>query len=651
MTSRTEVLHALALLAQAGEPLPEGLERLGVSDQTLRPWATRIATPLRQGVPLLTVLVTLRLVPKRLATQVEPLPLPIALAVLAEGLLAPVRGEWIVRYGFVVFFVVASLAPLLAIMVLIGLGISPLDILAPLEMRLASELILMNRHPFLALGCLALAVALMIASPLPRNTLQLLTSVAAPWAGKRLLMSTIIPSDAPVRQRFLSWLAHGSRHPGKAPWWPDWCLWWQQVRPPHPKEGPDVGTTPEPASLEQAGLWPAPWTPETWLMAMRQQHVALGRAVARPAQAIRTLLPMVAILGIGHGVFYPAFKSLGLISGLSYRGTGQELDAQLMAHAMTFWFGSSAIIAGIALAVIAGFASAPSTWIRRWWPMSLEQEGDVLALMAVGSDRSATMHSLSPGLRVRILALITTSTTEPRWIALCLHRWLRADLALLVMTAQRLPAATLSTLAARFRTVMAPTSFLSSSGLHLGALAVLCTGASWFLSYFLWPMFIQIARELEIPTEAMPWPVRWPWTNVLMSCVLLTATLIISLWHQHRWRSSGMRLLRAHLVAEACRERWDETAIVQALNPATTGPASWPQVMGALHLPAVTPDSLPRLIDNLTRQRERRARALHQLAALLTPLAFGLLVGINCWAIWRMVTGLLLTISGEIDGP
>jgi len=651
MTSRTEVLHALALLAQAGEPLPEGLERLGVSDQTLRPWATRIATPLRQGVPLLTVLVTLRLVPKRLATQVEPLPLPIALAVLAEGLLAPVRGEWIVRYVFVVFFVVASLAPLLAIMVLIGLGISPLDILAPLEMRLASELILMNRHPFLALGCLALAVALMIASPLPRNTLQLLTSVAAPWAGKRLLMSTIIPSDAPVRQRFLSWLAHGSRHPGKAPWWPDWCLWWQQVRPPHPKEGPDVGTTPEPASLEQAGLWPAPWTPETWLMAMRQQHVALGRAVVRPALAVRTLMPLVAITGIGYGVFWQALNCFKGVQGLSGGTISLELDSQLLAQALAHWFSSSAIIAVIAMAIIVGLNVAPPAWVRRWWPMSLEREGDVLALITTGPCQSPSMHCLAPRPRARIQALIKDSTTEPRWIALRLHRWLRADLALLVMTAQRLPAATLSTLAARFRAVMAPPESHSSQGLHLGVLAALLTGVTWFLFYFVWPKFHQIARELVIPTEDLPWPIRWPWTPMLLGCALIAATLAIAAWHQRRWRTSGMRLLRAHLVAEACRERWDETAIVQALNPATTGPASWPQVMGALHLPAVTPDSLPRLIDNLTRQRERRARALHQLAALLTPLAFGLLIGINCWAIWRMVTGLLLTISGEIDGP
>jgi hypothetical protein len=53
---RAEVLSALALVAQTGDPLAEGLARLAADDPLLRPWSDRLHDDLRSGRPLGAVL-------------------------------------------------------------------------------------------------------------------------------------------------------------------------------------------------------------------------------------------------------------------------------------------------------------------------------------------------------------------------------------------------------------------------------------------------------------------------------------------------------------------------------------------------------------------------------------------------------------------
>ncbi len=105
---RIEVLSALAMATDAGEPLPEALTRLGASDSLLRPWAQRIAVPLREGADLWQVLRVLGLVSKREVEGVSALPLADGLRVLADGLLDPVPGELRIRYLPATFFLAAT---------------------------------------------------------------------------------------------------------------------------------------------------------------------------------------------------------------------------------------------------------------------------------------------------------------------------------------------------------------------------------------------------------------------------------------------------------------------------------------------------------------------------------------------------------------
>ncbi len=111
---RGDALHALAMLVDAGESLPEGIERLATDDPALRRCARVLAPRLRNGERLGAALRACRMIGKSeaidLDTALDPAEMAHILARIADGENDPTPGYALVRW-LPVWLTAAALLP------------------------------------------------------------------------------------------------------------------------------------------------------------------------------------------------------------------------------------------------------------------------------------------------------------------------------------------------------------------------------------------------------------------------------------------------------------------------------------------------------------------------------------------------------------
>jgi hypothetical protein len=235
---RATALHALALLVEARQPLPEGLERLAASDPGIAPWARRLCPRLRSGLALPDALRAARVVSRRERRLLAAVPaegVAAELTAIADGSFAPTPGYALVRwlpfwlalalvvppFVFFIFFYSLSGGVILGLVREMGLSNRHLGVFAPLD----------------ALGDAAIALAVVAAGLWLVSRIRPLRHLLHLWCPEvhraaalaRLTRAAIAPDDTPLRlnrlRRFLSWCLLDIRRRDRPRWDLDWRTW------------------------------------------------------------------------------------------------------------------------------------------------------------------------------------------------------------------------------------------------------------------------------------------------------------------------------------------------------------------------------------------------------------------------------------------
>lgn len=322
---RSELLSALAMAADAGEPLPEALLRLATSDSIIAAWAHRMVVPLREGADLWQVLIALGLVTTREAHGVSALSTADGLRALADGLLDPVPGERRIRYLPATCFL-AAVWPAMLVVIIISVTTDNHFERTYRELQLSlpaiTEFVInVTRHPLLAIAAppvIALALA-WLWSLLARIdgarwiTLGFFPSIHRERAALSLLWSTLQRTDpAPSTVDWALGALGLSSHRHQRPAWVQHYQQWRRLSGNAPARIPSGDDPAQQCArvCAQAGLVDIDDRGPDCLAAVHRQRHAYALQVARFVPLVDGLMVAQAMASIGIFTVFPFFLPL-----------------------------------------------------------------------------------------------------------------------------------------------------------------------------------------------------------------------------------------------------------------------------------------------------------------------------------------------------